>query len=74
MAWRSSLTNEIQPGPDVTSEFNNMLDYLDQLLDKDRLRTTFSLLLLSKYGLWDSELLDILARQPHFHSSTTYRK
>lgn len=51
-----------------------MLDYLDAMLDLNRVKVALSLIWTSKYGLRDSELLDMLAHESIFHSEKTYCK
>ena len=51
---------------------NSMLDYVDAMLDSNRVKMAVSLIVASKYGLRDSELLDIFSNQTIFHSEKTY--
>ena len=51
-----------------------MLDSIEAMLDSSRVKMALSLITVSKYGLRDSELLDMLSHDPVFHSDTTYRK
>lgn len=51
-----------------------MLDSIEAMLDSNRVKMALSLITVSKYGLRDSELLDMLSHEAVFHSDTTYCK
>lgn len=78
LAWRTSWFTEIEhdfkPKTNLVDEINSMLDSIDAMLDPKRVNMALSLISVSKYGLRDSELLDILSHEPEFHSEATYCK
>lgn len=74
ISWFSEIEHEFQPKTNLKDEINSMLDCVDAMLDLNRVKMALSLISTSKYGLRDSELLDMLSHESIFHSEKTYCK
>ncbi|KAL0276683.1 UNVERIFIED_CONTAM: hypothetical protein PYX00_004199 [Menopon gallinae] len=78
LAWRASWFTQIdhnfEPKNNLNDEMDSVLDFIDAMLGADRVRIALSLIAVSKYGLRDSELLEMLSQESEFHSETTYLK
>lgn len=78
LAWRASWFTQIDhnfdPKNNLNDEMDSVLDFIDAMLGANRVRIALSLIAVSKYGLRDSELLEMLSHESEFHSDTTYRK
>ncbi|KAK6633137.1 hypothetical protein RUM43_012881 [Polyplax serrata] len=74
ISWFTEIEHEFQPKANLKDELNSMLDYVEAMLDMNRVRVALSLIATSKYGLRDSELLDLLSHETVFHSEKTYLK
>ena len=72
VSWFTEIEHEFDPKVNLKEEMNSMLDYVDAMLDSNRVKMAVSLIVASKYGLRDSELLDIFSNQTIFHSEKTY--
>jgi len=73
VAWQTSWC-KAKPKSDLESQIEELLKQLEQLLGREQLEKCVALLSAAKYGLSDSEMLDVLALDPVFHSSSTYSK
>ncbi|KAG8234981.1 hypothetical protein J437_LFUL013861 [Ladona fulva] len=76
LAWQTSWwpdkEHEITPRGNIKDQINNFLDELENFLGKKRVQHAFALSAASRFGLADSEMLDLLAHDEAFHSETTY--
>uniref|UniRef100_A0A146LA42 NACHT and WD repeat domain-containing protein 1 n=1 Tax=Lygus hesperus TaxID=30085 RepID=A0A146LA42_LYGHE len=76
VAWQSTWCNEynlnLELKSDVKQQVNTMLDQLESIFGKEQVEKVFSLMCSSKWGLQDSELLDLLISDSLYHTSTTY--
>ncbi|BET02356.1 Hypothetical protein NTJ_15174 [Nesidiocoris tenuis] len=76
VAWQSTWSNEynlnLELKSDVKQQINTMVDQLESIFGKEQMGKIMSLLCSAKFGLQDSEILDLLTCEPIFHTSTTY--
>ncbi|XP_075219526.1 NACHT and WD repeat domain-containing protein 2 isoform X3 [Lycorma delicatula] len=71
-SWCCDTENEVLPRGDVEKQLTLMFDELETLLGKEQVASAMALMVSAKFGLMDSEMLDLLAHEPQFHSQTTY--
>ncbi|XP_046670625.1 NACHT domain- and WD repeat-containing protein 1 [Homalodisca vitripennis] len=76
LAWQTSwwceTEHNIEPQGDVDKQLSVMLSQLEEKLGKEQVSLAMALLTSAKYGLTDSEMLDLLASLDVFHSKDTY--
>ncbi|OXA64251.1 NACHT and WD repeat domain-containing protein 2 [Folsomia candida] len=73
LAWQASIGSvDLSGTGDTRSVINDLFDYLEKSLGKEKVEYTLALLCASRYGLCDSEILDLLAHSPTFCSSVTH--
>lgn len=51
-----------------------MLEELETILDKTQVQHALAIITCTKHGVTDSEMMDLLAFDENFHSTTTYGK
>ncbi|RZF39182.1 hypothetical protein LSTR_LSTR014668 [Laodelphax striatellus] len=79
LAWHTSWIVpgseiEVIPKGNVEKQVKLMLEQLETLLGTEQVAIAMALLVASKFGLSDSEMLDVLAHDTAFHSTSTYLK
>ncbi|XP_052123823.1 NACHT domain- and WD repeat-containing protein 1-like [Frankliniella occidentalis] len=74
LAWQTSWEweQEVTPRGNVDDQLHHLLDQLEAILGKEQVAYGVALLCVAKYGVSDSEMLDLLAHDPIFHSSSTH--
>ncbi|XP_054275892.1 NACHT and WD repeat domain-containing protein 2-like [Macrosteles quadrilineatus] len=75
LAWQTSwcdTEHNIEPQGKVDQQLSVMLSQLEEKLGKEQVSLAIGLLSSAKYGLTDSEMLDLLAFTEVFHSKDTY--
>ncbi|XP_071449148.1 uncharacterized protein [Hetaerina americana] len=71
-SWWSDKDHDIVPRGNIKDQINSFLDELEVFLGKVRVQHAFALMAASRFGLTDSEMLDLLAHDKSFHSDATY--
>lgn len=76
MAWQTSWwvdkDHEIKPKGKLPDQLDFMLEELESIMGPTQVQHALALITCSKHGVTDSEMLDLLAYDENFHSSTTY--
>ncbi|XP_059471798.1 NACHT domain- and WD repeat-containing protein 1 isoform X2 [Neocloeon triangulifer] len=76
LSWQTSLwvdkEHTILPKGNVKDQFHALLEELETILGQVRIKKALSLISASKFGLCDSEMLDLLAQDSVYHSEKTY--
>ncbi|CAG9765713.1 unnamed protein product [Ceutorhynchus assimilis] len=76
LAWQTSWwvdkDHEIKPKGKVSNQLDFMLEELESIVGTVQVQHALSLITCSKHGVTDSEMLDLLAFDESFHSTTTY--
>ncbi|CAB3364546.1 Hypothetical predicted protein [Cloeon dipterum] len=76
LSWQTSLwvdkEHTIIPKGNVKDQFHALLQELEAILGQVRIKKALSLISASKFGLCDSEMLDLLAQDSVYHSEKTY--
>ena len=78
LAWQTACWSEdeqsLSPLGALPGQLDQLLAELENSLGVTRVQHALALLTASKHGLRDAEMLDLLARDPAFHSESTYGK
>ncbi|KAJ8964870.1 hypothetical protein NQ314_004552 [Rhamnusium bicolor] len=78
LAWQTSWwvdkEHDIVPKGHVNDQLNLMLEELESILGVTQVQHALAILTCTKHGITDSEMIDLLAFDEHFHSSSTYGK
>lgn len=76
LAWQTTWCSEYQialePQSVLRDQLSTMLQELETMLGKEQVEKALCLLCSSKWGLTDSEILDIFCSDSAFHTPTTY--
>ncbi|CAG9821320.1 unnamed protein product [Phaedon cochleariae] len=76
LAWQTSWwvdkEHDIVPKGNVTDQINLMLDELESIIGIPQVQHALAILVNTKHGITDSEMIDLLAFDESFHTSTTY--
>ncbi|XP_073986625.1 NACHT domain- and WD repeat-containing protein 1 isoform X1 [Rhodnius prolixus] len=76
VAWQTTWCNEysidLEIKSDLDSQLETILQQLEIIFGKEQVEKIFALICCAKWGVQDSEVIDILSSDPHFHTSTTY--
>lgn len=76
LAWQTTWCAEYQialePEAVLRDQLSTMLQELETMLGKEQVEKALSLLCSSKWGLTDSEIMDVLCSDSAFHTPTTY--
>ncbi|XP_068084365.1 NACHT and WD repeat domain-containing protein 2 [Anabrus simplex] len=71
-SWWSDIEHDVSPKGNVNDQLILMLNELEGILGKEMTEHALALATISKTGLTDSEMLDLLAQDKVFHSHATY--
>ncbi|KAL1115440.1 hypothetical protein AAG570_007470 [Ranatra chinensis] len=71
-SWCSEFEHSLQPRGNLRDQLSNMLSDLETILGQKLVEMCLSLLTAAKWGLTDSEMVDLLTSNKDFHTSTTY--
>ncbi|XP_018319781.1 NACHT domain- and WD repeat-containing protein 1 isoform X2 [Agrilus planipennis] len=76
LAWQTSWwvddEHTIVPKGDVTAQLSQMLEELENILGLEQVQHALALMISTKHGITDSEMIDLLAFDETFHSDATY--
>ncbi|KAK9511267.1 hypothetical protein O3M35_005854 [Rhynocoris fuscipes] len=76
VAWQTTWCNEygveLEIKSDLDSQLECMLKQLEVIFGEEQVEKAFALICCAKWGVQDSEMIDILSSDTHFHTSTTY--
>ncbi|XP_049826318.1 NACHT and WD repeat domain-containing protein 2 isoform X2 [Aethina tumida] len=76
LAWQTSWwvdkEHDIVPKGHVNDQLSLMLEELETILDKTQVQHALAIITCTKHGVTDSEMMDLLAFDENFHSTTTY--
>ncbi|CAH0550201.1 unnamed protein product [Brassicogethes aeneus] len=76
LAWQTSWwvdkEHDIVPKGHVDDQLSLMLEELETILEKTQVQHALAIITCTKHGVTDSEMIDLLAFDENFHSSTTY--
>lgn len=74
LAWQTSLDQSVAPTPrgNVDDQVRLLLDQLEEALGEQQVAHAAALISAAKYGVSDSEMLDLLAHDATFHSTETH--
>ncbi|KAJ8952611.1 hypothetical protein NQ318_004158 [Aromia moschata] len=76
LAWQTSWwvdkEDDVIPKGHVNDQLNLMLEELESIIGVTQVQHALALLTSTKHGITDSEMLDLLAFDENFHSSSTY--
>lgn len=73
-SWWADKEHNIVPKGHVNDQLTLMLEELETILGVVQVQHALALLTCAKHGITDSEMIDLLAFDENFHSSTTYGK
>ncbi|XP_014258640.1 NACHT domain- and WD repeat-containing protein 1 [Cimex lectularius] len=72
VTWSKEYNLSLAPKNQLREQLDDMLEQLETIFGKEKIEKALCLLIGSKYGLQDSEMLDVLSSDETFHTSTTY--
>ncbi|KAF2893747.1 hypothetical protein ILUMI_12441 [Ignelater luminosus] len=71
-SWWADKEHDIVPKGNVNDQLSQMLEELEKILGVIQVQHALAILTSTKHGIMDSEMIDLLAFDEPFHSSTTY--
>lgn len=71
-SWWADEDHDIVPKGDVDDQLSLMLEELEAILGVTQVQHALAIMTCTKHGITDSEIIDLLAFDETFHSSTTY--
>lgn len=71
-SWWADKEHNIIPKGHVNDQLILMLEELETILGIVQVQHALAILTCTKHGITDSEMIDLLAFDENFHSSTTY--
>lgn len=71
-SWWTEKDHEIHTKGNLPEQLDFMLEELENILGQPQVEHSLALITCSKHGVTDSEMLDLLAFDDNFHSSTTF--
>lgn len=74
LAWQTSWEQGVAPRGNLDEQLQLLLDQLEEILGQQQTAHAAALLSAAKYGVSDSEMLDLLAHDAAFHSAETHGK
>ncbi|KAL1513904.1 hypothetical protein ABEB36_003243 [Hypothenemus hampei] len=76
VAWQTSWwvdkDHDFEPKGHLLEQLDFMLEELESIIGKSQVEHALALISCSKYGITDSEILDLLAYDENFQSNSTY--
>lgn len=73
-SWWADKEHDIVPKGHIKNQLMQMLEELEHILGAAKVQHALALMNCTKHGITDSEMIDLLAFDPEFHSSATYGK
>lgn len=73
-SWWADKDHDVVPKGDIKAQVVQMLEELETILGKASVEHALALLTCTKQGIYDSEMLDLLAFDDVFQSKETYGK
>lgn len=71
-SWWADKEHDIVPKGNVNDQLSQMLEELEKILGVTQVQRALAIMTCTKHGITDSEMIDLLAYDEHFHSTTTY--
>lgn len=71
-SWWADKEHDIVPKGHVNDQLTLMLEELETILGVTQVQHALAILTTTKHGITDSEMIDMLAFDENFHSTTTY--
>ena len=71
-SWWADKEHDIVPKGHVNDQLSLMLEELEKILGVTQVQHALAIITSTKHGVTDSEMIDLLAFDDSFHSSTTY--
>lgn len=71
-SWWADKEHDIVPKGDVDDQISLMLEELETILGVTQVQHALAIMTCTKHGITDSEMIDLLAVDETFHSTTTY--
>lgn len=73
-SWWADKEHDIVPKGHVNDQLSLMLEELESILGVTQVQHALAIITSTKHGVTDSEMIDLLAFDESFHSTTTYGK